>query len=84
MIALDDRRKQIEARLKASPAPDKIRIHPKMAVTYRERVATLIEGLSDTDGMHEAKDALRGLIKHVVLRPNAETGRLCVELEGDL
>ena len=55
-----------------------------MAVTYRERIAVLIKGLSDTDGMDEAKDALRGLIERIVLRPNAETGRLSVELEGDL
>ena len=84
MIALDHRREEIEAQLHTSPAPDPIRIHPKMAVTYRERIATLINSLSDTDGMDEAKDALRGLIKRIVLRPNVETGRLSVELEGDL
>jgi hypothetical protein len=31
-----------------------------------------------------AKDALRSLIERIVLRPNKETGRLSVELEGDL
>ncbi len=84
MIALDDRRAQIERQLRTSPAPEKILIHPKMALTYRGRIATLIKGLSDPDCMDEAKDALRSLIERIVLRPNDETGRLSVELEGDL
>ena len=84
MNTLDDRRKVIEAQLRTSPAPDPIRIHPQMAVTYRARIATLIKGLSEPDSMDEAKDALRGLIERIVLRPNKATGRLSVELEGDL
>jgi hypothetical protein len=35
-------------------------------------------------GLVVAKDALRSLIERIVLRPNKETGRLSVELEGDL
>ena len=84
MNTLDHRRKQIEARLRISPTPEKILIHPKMAVTYRARIATLIKGLSEPDCVDEAKDALRGLIERIVLRPNADTGHLSVELEGDL
>ncbi len=55
-----------------------------MAISYRERIATLIKGLSEPDCMDEAKDALRSLIERIVLRPNKETCRLSVELEGDL
>jgi hypothetical protein len=55
-----------------------------MAINYRERIPTLINGLSEPDGIDEAKDALRSLIERIVLRPNEETGRLSVELEGDL
>jgi hypothetical protein len=84
MIALDHRREEIEAQLRTSPAHDPIRIHPKMAGTYRERIAALLKRLSEPDCMDQAKDALRGLIERIVLRPNAETGRLSVELEGDL
>ena len=36
------------------------------------------------DRFVEAKDALRGLIERIVLRPNAATGRLDVELHGNL
>lgn len=32
----------------------------------------------------EAKEALRGLVERIVLRPDTETGRLRVELEGAL
>ncbi|WP_439563194.1 zinc ribbon domain-containing protein [Roseinatronobacter sp.] len=46
MIALDEQRVSIEAKLaaaQASPAP--LRFHPKMAETYRDRVGILIRGL---------------------------------------
>ena len=55
-----------------------------MAGTYRERIAALIKELSELDCMAEAKYALRVLIKRIVLRPDIETGRLSVELHGDL
>ena len=35
MNTLDKRRTEIQSKLQTSPAPDLIRIHPKMAVTYR-------------------------------------------------
>lgn len=59
------------------------RIHPELALTYRKRIATQIEGMSDPEGMNEAKDALRGLMARILLRPNEETSRLSVELERD-
>lgn len=38
MIGLDDRRKELERTLSATPAPDPIRFHPKMAATFKLRV----------------------------------------------
>jgi DNA invertase Pin-like site-specific DNA recombinase len=89
MIALDARRKDLEAQLataETSPAP--LRFHPGMAQTYRERVARLILSLGDGDAMEEAKEALRGLIEKIVLTPVAGTdgadGGLAIDLHGAL
>jgi len=51
---------------------DPVRIHPKMALTYRDRVAHLIDGLTELQGMAESKEALRGLIDRIVLTPDAQ------------
>ncbi|RWR24689.1 recombinase family protein, partial [Sinirhodobacter populi] len=69
MIDLDARRKDLERKLSASPAPDPLRIHPGMAQTYRARIGQLIHGLADAERMDEAKEALRALIEKVELVP---------------
>ncbi len=84
MIALDARRIELEAQMERDPAPSPIRIHPKLAETYRDKVATLIRQLKDPDGMLEAKDALRGLIDRIVLQPSNPDGKLAIHLEGAL
>lgn len=90
MIELDARRKDLERQLSASPAPDPIRIHPGMARTYRARIGQLIAGLSDSERMDDAKEALRALIEKVELVPvsaeESETGKpgLTIHLHGAL
>ncbi len=88
MISLDARRKQLEhqlERLDTAPAP--VAFHPKMADTYRDRVAALIRGLGEEDGLEETREALRGLVEKIVLIPqggeNGETS-LDVDLHGAL
>jgi len=85
MIALDDRRKDLEAQLAAADnAPAPVRLHPKMSETYRERVAVLIRGLGAGEGMEEAREALRGLIEKIVLSPREDGPGLTVDLHGAL
>lgn len=85
MIALDVRRKELEAQItRADAAPAPVRLHPKMSETYRERVATLIRGLGEGEGMEEAREAIRGLIEKIVLTPRAEGPGLTVDLHGAL
>ncbi len=84
MNALDARRVELEAQLSREPAPSPIRIHPKMAESYRAQVGLLIAQLQQPEGMLEAKEALRGLIDRIVLTPDAATGRLSIDLEGAL
>ena len=90
MIELDSRRKDLQRQLSATPVPDPIRIHPGMAKTYRARIGQLIAGLSDSERMDEAKEALRALIEKVELVPvsveESETGKpgLAIHLHGAL
>ncbi|MBM2295189.1 zinc ribbon domain-containing protein [Sulfitobacter pseudonitzschiae] len=84
MLALDARRIELEGQLISDPAPSPLRIHPKMAETYREKIGALIARLQEPDSMPEAKDALRGLIDRIVLSPTAPDGKLSIHLEGAL
>lgn len=56
MIELDMRRKDLERQLSASAAPNRLRIHPSMAQTYRTRISQPIVGLSEAERMDEAKE----------------------------
>ena len=84
MQALDDRRVALDAKLATTPGADPIRIHPKMAMVYREKVAVLISQLTEPDGMPEAKEALRALIDRIVLTPSPTTDKLDIHIEGAL
>lgn len=51
MLTLDARRIELEAQLERDPAPSPVRIHPKMAETYRNKVTALIDQLQQPDGL---------------------------------
>jgi site-specific DNA recombinase len=82
MIALDVRRKELEAQADSAPAP--VRLHPKMSETYRDRVAFLIRALANGEGMDEAREAIRGLIEKIVVSPRADGPGLVIDLHGAL
>jgi exonuclease VII large subunit len=84
MQALTERRETLEAQLTHTSAPDPIRIHPKMAATYRARVRSLISGLHKTGEMQAAQEALRSLVDRIVLHPSQKSGKLDIILEGAL
>jgi DNA invertase Pin-like site-specific DNA recombinase len=84
MLALDGRRIDLEAQLAHAPAPSPIRIHPKMAETYREKITALIGLLQEPDGMLEAKETLRGLIDRITLKAPEPGAKLAIHLEGAL
>ncbi len=67
-----------------TPAPSTIRIHPKIAETYRDKVSDLISQLQEPGGMLETKDTLRGLVDRIVLAPTEPEGKLSVHLHGAL
>ena len=84
MNTLTERKAVLEAKLAKAPNADPIRIHPKMALTYRDKVTELINRLSDKDTMPEAKEALRALLERIVLVPSSKTDKLDVHIHGDL
>ncbi|WP_128255488.1 recombinase family protein [Falsirhodobacter deserti] len=88
MEQLEIRQKQLERDVAATPArAATVRIHPKMADTYHDRIRGLITGLSDPDRESEAREAIRGLIDRIVATPVATSGKrsqLELTLHGDL
>ncbi|SEO20253.1 hypothetical protein SAMN04489859_104427 [Paracoccus alcaliphilus] len=84
MIELDNRRKDLERQLSASPAPDPVRFHPSMAKTYRDRIGQLIRGMSHAGEIDEAKEALRALVEMIVLSPKPDGEGLVIDLHGAL
>ena len=85
MDALAARQAELEALLAASPAPSVVRFHPSMAGTYRKRIRELIAALTEPAHASEATDAIRGLIKKIVLHPApSATATGGVELVADL
>ena len=68
------RRKELEAQIaQADVAPAPIRLHPKMSETYRERVAALIRGLPESEGMEEAREGDPGPDREDRAEPRART-----------
>jgi len=77
---LEDRRLVLEAEIETSvtPAP---RLHPNLAVVYREKVAALTEALA-ADGGAAAMELVRSLVDEIRLVP--ENGANRIELHGEL
>ena len=81
MCQLEDRRIELEAELETAVAPAP-RLHPNLAVVYREKVGALTDALRATDGA-AAMELVRSLIEEVRLVP--DSGRsLRIELRGEL
>ncbi len=85
MVALEDEKASIEARLGDAPAEEKPLIHPSMGGRYRKAVSELRASLADQSAQHEAIEILRSLIDKIVIHPaEAEPHGFVIDLEGDL
>ena len=80
MRDLEERRLALEAELESAVAPAP-RLHPNLAVVYREKVATLTDALSSSGGS-TAMELVRGLVDEIKLIPDDGTTR--IELRGEL
>ena len=80
MQTLERRRVTLEAELATAVAPAP-RLHPNLAVVYREKVATLIEAPDATENANLC-NLVRSLVEEIRLVP--EDGCLRIELRGEL
>ncbi|MCB9959677.1 MAG: recombinase family protein [Rhodospirillaceae bacterium] len=84
MIALEEERAVIEARLANASEPDKPLLHPGRGARYRKAVADL-RGLLASEKAIEAVEILRGLIDRITLHPDPDRPKaFLIDLEGDL
>jgi site-specific DNA recombinase len=82
---LELRREQLEANLRRpQPGRSKVRLHPRLAELYREKVAALEEALNDVEERGEAAEIMRSLIDKVVLTPEKSDRKMNAKLYGAL
>ena len=80
---LEKQQELLEARLSESPPPT-IRLHPRLAEVYAEKVQQLETALNDPAIRAEAAEALRSLIDRIELRPEDDGEGIAAALYGDL
>jgi DNA invertase Pin-like site-specific DNA recombinase len=80
--ALESRQSEVDKELAGLP-DDPVRLHPNLAVVYRQKVSRLQELLGNDVTRAEAVEIIRSLVDHVTLRPTAEGGTE-IELVGDI
>ncbi|WP_426014027.1 recombinase family protein [Caulobacter sp. DWR2-3-1b2] len=72
----------LEAKL-AEPVADVPDLHPNMAELYRRKVERLSEALSQPEERNEAAQALRAVIKEIILTPGPNRGEIFAELRSE-
>ena len=80
---LEKLQKLLEARVSEAP-PSTVRLHPRLAEVYAEKVHQLEKALNDPAIRVEAAEVLRSLIDRIELRPRGEHGGVAATLHGDL
>lgn len=72
----------LEAKL-AEPVADLPDLHPNIAELYRRKVERLSEALSQPEECNEAAEALRAVIKEIILTPGPKPGQIHAELRSE-
>jgi site-specific DNA recombinase len=80
---LEKQQEFLEARL-SEAQPSIVRLHPRLAEVYAEKIQQLEQALNDPAIKAEAADALRLLIDRIELSPEGEGQRVAATLHGDL
>ena len=80
---LEKQQELLEARLSEAP-PLTVRLHPRLAEVYAEKVQQLEQSLNDPAIRAETADVLRSLIDRIELRPKGEGQGIAATLHGDL
>jgi site-specific DNA recombinase len=80
---LEKQQDLLQARSSEAP-PTAIRLHPRLAEVYAEKIQQLEEALNDPAIRAEAADVLRSLIDRIELRPAGKCPGIAAVLYGDL
>jgi site-specific DNA recombinase len=80
---LEKQQELLEAQLSES-LPSTVRLHPRLAEVYAEKVKQLETALNDPAIRAEAAEALRSLIDRIELRPGDDGQGIAAALHGDL
>jgi site-specific DNA recombinase len=64
LLKLEEKKVELMSGMKELPAPA---MHPSMATLFRQKVATLADGLEHAEQRDEARQVLRGLLKSIVI-----------------
>ena len=80
---LEKQQELLEARLSEGHSST-VRLHPRLAEVYAEKVQQLEQALNDPAIRAEAADVLRSLIDRIDLRPRGEGQGIAATLHGDL
>lgn len=83
LAELEREQEELHALVAEAPTPI-VRIHPRLAEVYADKVARLEETLNDPLIRREATDVLRSLISMVELRPRDGADGVDALLHGDL
>jgi hypothetical protein len=67
----DSRQELLRARLSQAP-PSTVRLHPRLAEVYAEKVQQLETALNDPAIRNEAADVLRSLVDRIELHPRTD------------
>ncbi|MBX2834843.1 MAG: recombinase family protein [Micavibrio sp.] len=84
MIAIAERRKELEAFVESRSEQDTPILMPSMAQHYRKEVEALRDALNDENLRNEAAELLRSLVDKIVLTPKKGQKELAINLYGDL
>ena len=83
LAELEHQQELLRARL-SEPPPSTVRLHPRLAEVYAERIQDLERSLSQPDIREEAADVLRSLIDRIEMHPRSEGKSVDAVLYGDL
>jgi site-specific DNA recombinase len=75
---------QEQLRLRLSETPTSVRLHPRLADIYADKVRELEQSLNDPAIRGEAAEVLRSLVDRIELHPRKEGNGVDATLHGDL
>ncbi len=81
---LEGEQEALERELAQIPDEPTLRLHPRLADVYADKVARLEQALNDPAIKTEAAEILRGLIDRIELNPRQDGSGLDARLHGDL